>query len=180
MEYGERRNKRDTRDTRDNRRILTSTPRGVLLMFNAMTAVFRTRGMASPRRANQETTAAGTRRCSAAGDVAQTLQPASGVVNNDVEVLLQLGPAVESSSQPMLHSCSRMIDSCPSIAIIQLAHLYHNGPFLIQVYRLLYRKRDAIVSDCSSPYRPLPTPYFSQHTGWCYLNILRITDHKVR
>lgn len=136
MEYGERRNKRDTRD---NRRILTSTPRGVLLMFNAMTAVFRTRGMASPRRANQETTAAGTRRCSAAGDVAQTLQPASGVVNNDVEVLLQLGPAVESSSQPMLHSCSRMIDSCPSIAIIQLAHLYHNGPFLIQVYRLLYR-----------------------------------------
>lgn len=109
-------------------------------MFNVMTAVFRTRGMASPRRANQETTAAaGTRRCSAAGDVAQTLQPASGVVNNDVEVLLQLGPAVESSSQLVLLSSSRMIDSCPSIAIIQLAHLYQNGPFLIQVYRILYR-----------------------------------------
>ncbi|KAL6801702.1 hypothetical protein J3E68DRAFT_227253 [Trichoderma sp. SZMC 28012] len=119
-------------------------------MFNVMTAVFRTRGMASPRRANQETTAAaGTRRCSAAGDVAQTLQPASGVVNNDVEVLLQLGPAVESSSQLVLLSSSRMIDSCPSIAIIQLAHLYQNGPFLIQVYRILYRKRDAIVSDYS-------------------------------
>lgn len=136
IRYGERRNKRDTRD---NRRILTGTPRGVLLMFNVMTAVFRTRGMASPRRANQETTAAGTRRCSAAGDVAQTLQPASGVVNNDVEVLLQLGPAIESSSQLVLLSSSRMIDSCPSIAIIQLAHLYQNGLFLIQVYRILYR-----------------------------------------
>ncbi|KAL5088228.1 hypothetical protein Trisim1_006681 [Trichoderma cf. simile WF8] len=112
-----------------------------------MTAVFRTRGRARPRQANEETTAAGTRRCSAAGDVAQTLQPTSGVVNNDVEVLLQLGPAVESSSQLTLLSCSRMIDSCPSIAIVQLAHLCHNGPFLFHGCRVLYRKRDAIVSD---------------------------------